>query len=156
MSGSQCGAHCTSLASSHWSYKGGSIWKMLCLSWQRRQVLLEVEWKDYMEKEEKHMVEVASQLSSANWQQRTPSYVYREHWETLHVLPFLTDAIPWWFPNLGSVEVMRAHHVGAPEEDTNGRPVARTITDRDPESGAWPGREAGGKGHLLHPCRNLT
>lgn len=57
-------------------------------------MLLEVEWKDYMEKEEKYTVEVASWLSSANWQQRTSSYVCREHGETLHVLAFLRDAIP--------------------------------------------------------------
>lgn len=96
MSGSHCGAHCTSLVSSHWSYKGGSLWKMLRLGWQRRQVLLEVEWKDYMEKEEKRMVELASQLSPANWQQRTPSCVCGEHSETLHVLTFLIhDGVRW-------------------------------------------------------------
>lgn len=55
-----------------------------------------------------------------------------------------------------SIEVMQAHHVGALKEDTNGRHVAHTITDRDPESGAWRGRGVGGKGHPLHSYRNLT
>ena len=50
-----------------------------------------------------------------------------ENAETLHVLVFLSDAMQLWFPNLGSVKMMRAHRVVAPKEDTNGRPVPRTI-----------------------------
>lgn len=56
----------------------------------------------------------------------------------MHALAFLLVAIPRWFPNLGSVEIIRAHRVGAQKEDTNGKPVPRTIifkllrfTDRD-------------------------
>lgn len=108
-----------------------------------------------MENEDKCMVEVASQLSSANWQPRTPSYICREHSETLQVLAFLTDAIPWWFSNLGSVEVPWAHHVGAPEEDSNSRHVARSPTERDPESGVWCGRGVGGKVPSASPLQKL-
>lgn len=79
-----------------------------------------------------------------------------ENAETMHALAFLSDAIPLWFPNLGSVEIMRAHRVGAPKEDTNGRPVPCTIifkllrfTDRDKILKAASG--VGGKDHPLHP-----
>lgn len=50
-----------------------------------------------------------------------------ENAETMHALAFLSDAIPLWFPNLGSVEIMRAHRVGAPKEDTNGRPGIKIV-----------------------------
>ena len=114
---------------------------------------------DYMEKDENRVAEVDSRLSSsvsklaekhaqledkiADMEDRSRRDNVRvqgvpENAETLNVLAFLTDAIPRWFPNLGSVEIMRAHRLGAPKEDANGRPVSRTIifkllhfTDRD-------------------------
>lgn len=114
---------------------------------------------DYMEKDENRVMEVDSRLSSsvsklaekhaqledkiADMEDRSRRDNVRVHGvpenpETLNVLAFLSDAMPRWFPNLGSVEIMRAHRVGAPKEDANGRPVPRTIilkllrfTDRD-------------------------
>ncbi len=114
---------------------------------------------DYMEKDENRAAEVESRLSSSvsklaakhvqledkiadmeDRSRRDNLRVHRvpENAETLHVLAFLSNAIPQWFPNPGSVEIMRAHSVGAPKEDTNGLPVPRTIifkllrfTDRD-------------------------
>ncbi|KAE8277582.1 hypothetical protein D5F01_LYC24437 [Larimichthys crocea] len=114
---------------------------------------------DYMEKDENRVEEVDSRLSSsvsklaekhaqledkiADMEDRLRRDNIRVHGvpenaETLNVLVFLTDAIPRWFPNLGPVEIMRAHRLGAPKEDANGKPVSRTIifkllrfTDRD-------------------------
>lgn len=61
-----------------------------------------------------------------------------ENAETSHALAYLSDAIPQWFPALGQVEIMRAHRVGAPKEDANGKPFSRSFilkllrfTDRD-------------------------
>lgn len=61
-----------------------------------------------------------------------------ENQETANPLSYLSNAIPKWFPGLGSVEIMRAHRVGAEKEDTNHKPIPRTIllkllrfTDRD-------------------------
>ncbi|KAE8296864.1 hypothetical protein D5F01_LYC05634 [Larimichthys crocea] len=114
---------------------------------------------DYMEKDENRVEEVDSRLSSsvsklaekhaqledkiADMEDRLRRDNIRVHGvpenaETLNVLVFLTDAIPRWFPNLGPVEIIRAHRLGALKEDANGRPVSRTIifkllrfTDRD-------------------------
>lgn len=61
-----------------------------------------------------------------------------ENAETSHALAYLSDAIPWRFPGLGSVEIMRAHRIGASKEDANGKPIPRSLilklllfTDRD-------------------------
>lgn len=102
---------------------------------------------NYIEKDESRVVEVDRRLSLvkklaekyaqledkiADMEDRSRRDNLRVHGvpenaETLNVLAFLSDVIPRWFPNLGSVEIMRAHRVGAPKEDTNGRPVPRTI-----------------------------
>lgn len=61
-----------------------------------------------------------------------------ENAESVHALAYLVKAFPQWFPELGPVEIMRAHRIGAPREDSNGKPVPRTLilkllrfTDRD-------------------------
>lgn len=61
-----------------------------------------------------------------------------ENRETSNPLSYLSNAIPKWFPELGSVEIMRAHRVGPEREDSNQKPISRTIllkllrfTDRD-------------------------
>lgn len=61
----------------------------------KTQALLEVECKDYIEKEKKSMVEVDSLHQSLNWQQSMSSYVCTEalDMQTLHVLASLSDAI---------------------------------------------------------------
>lgn len=101
---------------------------------------------DYMEKDENCIVEVDKQLSSsvsklaakhvqlenkiADMEDRSRRdnlcvHGVPENEETLNVLALLLGVIPRWFPNLASVEIMRAHR--APKDDTNGRPVHRTI-----------------------------
>lgn len=66
-----------------------------------------------------------------------------ESTETSNPLAYLSSAIPKWFPELGSVEIMRAHRVGAEKLDANGKPTSRTLllkllrfTDRDRILGA--------------------
>lgn len=66
-----------------------------------------------------------------------------ENPETANPLAYLSDTIPKWFPELGSVEIMRAHRVGPTREDANRKPVPRTLllkllrfTDRDKILGA--------------------
>lgn len=66
-----------------------------------------------------------------------------ENSDTSNPLTYLSAAIPKWFPKLGSVEIMRAHRVGAAKADSNGKPFPRTLllkllrfTDRDRILGA--------------------
>lgn len=40
-----------------------------------------------------------------------------ENPEMINALAYLSDAIPRWFPELGPVEIMRAHRMGAPRTD---------------------------------------
>lgn len=61
-----------------------------------------------------------------------------ENRETVNLLSFLSGSIPKWFPQLGSVEIMRAHRVGPERENANNKPLPRTVllkllrfTDRD-------------------------
>lgn len=62
---------------------------------------------------------------------------------TANPFTYLSDAIPKWFPELGSVEIMSAHRVGPTRGDANRKPVPRTLmlkllrsTDRDKILGA--------------------
>lgn len=50
-----------------------------------------------------------------------------ENTETLNLLSYLSSAIPKWFPELGSVEIMRAHRVGAAKENANGKTIPCTL-----------------------------
>ena len=66
-----------------------------------------------------------------------------ESTETSNLLAYLSSAIPKWFPELGSVEIMHAHRVGAEKLDANAKPTSRTLllklrhfTDRDRILGA--------------------
>lgn len=35
--------------------------------------------------------------------------------------------IPQWFPDLGPVEIMRAHRSGVPKQNANGNPIPRVV-----------------------------
>uniref|UniRef100_A0A3Q3ACD4 L1 transposable element RRM domain-containing protein n=1 Tax=Kryptolebias marmoratus TaxID=37003 RepID=A0A3Q3ACD4_KRYMA len=66
-----------------------------------------------------------------------------ENPETANPLVYLLDAIPKWFPEMGSIEIMRAHRVGPAKEDANHKPIPRPVllkllrfTDRDKILGA--------------------
>uniref|UniRef100_A0A3Q3AVY3 L1 transposable element RRM domain-containing protein n=1 Tax=Kryptolebias marmoratus TaxID=37003 RepID=A0A3Q3AVY3_KRYMA len=66
-----------------------------------------------------------------------------ENTETANPLTDLLDAILKWFPELGSVEIVRAHQVGPAKEDTNHKPIPHPLllkllrfTDRDKILGA--------------------
>ncbi len=117
------------------------------------------ECKDRMEKDGNRLAEVDSRLSAsvkkftaqhgrleekiADMEDRSRRDNIRVHGvpetaETLHLLSYMSDAISRWFPDLGSVEIMRAHRLGTPKRDANGKPIPRVVimkllrfTDRD-------------------------
>lgn len=118
-----------------------------------------LECKDCMEKDGKRLAEVDSRLSAsvkkfsaqhdrleekiADMEDRSRRDNIRVHGvpetaETSHLLNYMSDAFSRWFPDLGFVEIMRAHRLGAPKRDVNGKSIPRVVimkllrfTDRD-------------------------